>query len=308
MFVNLFLAALMGVGVFLMVTASAWGNTRGKLTRIERLQQEEERPVFPTFVQNLRYRGLSVALEQAELPVTRAEFLRFGLLIALGVGGVTFALTGSALTPLLVGAGSLVIYTQWLFWRRDRLRLAYEEALADLCDRMATGALLFGTLEGILMHAAQLAPEAVRADFTQIAADLSARSSPEEAFRRIRAARHSQSLDLLLDTLLIWRAHGVTRPLGEILSPLRGSLREMSAERRRIEAELTLPRFQMTFVALAPVLLVILLHNLMPPLAAIYDSPVGSLIQLVAFSIAALGWMWGQRVLARVQKVLEIHS
>ena len=72
----------------------------------------------------------------AELPVTRAEFLRFGLLLALISAALTYTLTGAILTPLFVGAGSLLMYLQWLFWRRDALRVAYEEALADLCDRM----------------------------------------------------------------------------------------------------------------------------------------------------------------------------
>ncbi len=308
MLTNALFAFVGGLGVFLLFTAAVWGRTRRNLKRIARLQQQEAEPGYPTFTETLRRQGLAAALAQADLAVTRAEFLRMGLLIALISTGLAYTLTGSIVTPLFIGAGSVLMYLQWLFWRRDRLRVAYEEALADLCDRMATGAQLYNTLEGALAHAAELAPELLKEDFTQAAAALAQNAGVAETFDPLRKRRRSQALDLLFDTLLMWQAHGTTRPLGEVLSPLRTAIRELAAERRKLEAELTLPRLQMFIVAAAPLGFVALLRATLPALAVIYASPVGELIQILAYSISAVGVVLGERTLGAVRRVLDTES
>lgn len=305
MLTNALFAFMGGLGVFLLFTATVWGRTRRNLKRIARLQQQETEPGYPTFAETLRHQGLAAALAQADLPVTRAEFLRMGLLIALISAGITYLLAGSLIAPLFIGAGSVLLYLQWLFWRRDTQRVAYEEALADLCDRMATGAQLYNTLEGALSHAAELAPELLKADFTQIAAALSQNAGMAETFDPLRQRRRSQALDLLFDTLLMWQAHGTTRSLGEVLSPLRTAIRELAAERRKLEAEMTLPRVQMFIVAAAPLGFVALLRATMPSLGQIYASPVGELIQILAYSISAVGVVLGERALGAVRSVLD---
>ena len=308
MLTHLLLAAIGALGVFMLVTAPLWGRNRQNLKRIERLSAEEAEETYGSFTETLRKRGLGAALAQAELPVTRAGFLRFGLVLAAISAGATHLLTGSIIVPLFVGMASILIYLQWLFWRRDSLRVAYEEALADLCDRMATGAQLSNTLEGMLIHAAELAPDSLKSDFTQIANDLAQGASPGEVFARVRERRKSQALDLLLDTLLMWHSHGTTRPLAEVISPLRQSIRELSAERRKLEAELTLPRLQMLIVAVAPFGFVLLLRLSMPAIGRIYASPLGELIQVIAYSISAVGVVLGERAMGAVRKVLETEG
>src|SRR5512142_505777 len=308
MLTNALLALIGALGIFMMVTFSLWGRARKNLKRIDRLQRFEEEESYPTFAETLRHQGLAAALAQAELPVTRAEFLRFGLLLALVSAALTYTLTGAILTPFFVGAGSFLMYLQWLFWRRDALRVAYEEALADLCDRMGTGAQLYNTLEGALLHAAELAPEIVKADFTQVAAALTQNAPLEETLNAVRERRKSQAIDLLFDTLLMWQAHGTTRPLAEVLAPLRQSIRELAAERRKLEAELTLPRLQMFIVAVAPIGFVGLLLASMSAVSAIYASPVGEIIQILAYSSAAVGVVLGERTLGAVCRVLDTEA
>ncbi|MBN2471842.1 MAG: type II secretion system F family protein [Anaerolineae bacterium] len=308
MWTNAFLAVIGALGVFMMITFPLWGRVKKNLQRIDRLQGFETEESYPTFAETLRRQGLAAALAQAELPVSRAAFLRLGVLIALVSAAITYTLTGAVLTPLFVGAGSVLMYLQWLFWRRDALRVAYEEALADLCDRMGTGAQLYNTLEGTLAHAAELAPEVLKNDFTQLAAALTQNAPLAETLEAVRKRRRSQAMDLLFDTLLMWQAHGTTRPLAEVLNPLRTSIRELAAERRKLEAEMTLPRLQMFIVAAAPIGFVTLLRAAMPALAQIYASPLGEIIQILAYAIAAVGVVLGERALGTVRRVLDTEA
>jgi len=281
--------------------------------RIERLSQgysatETAPDSDDAFLRTLRKRGLAAAIAQADLPVTPAGFLRVGLSIALLAFLMALLLSGAWVVSIFVGVLGFVLYVQWLFQRRDSRRLEYEESLADLCDRLGVGAQLYGALKGTVTHAAEMAPEAVKEDFSYIASQITGGASLRAAFEAVQRARASYSLDLLVDTLAVWQGRGATIPLHEILDPLSTTIRETASERKRMFAELSLARNQMRLVAVAPLIFVGLLRFSSPAMAHVYSSFLGQAVQMTAYAIALLGFVLGQRALAGVARVLEVEG
>jgi Flp pilus assembly protein TadB len=313
MLTNLLLAFITGIGILLIFLALGSQQKPSGFERIERLSRGYSAGDAPPdsdddFVRTLRKRGLAAAIAQAELPVTPAGFLRVGLAIALLATLIAFLLSGALVVSVFVGVLGFVLYVQWLFQRRDARQLEYEEALADLCDRLGVGAQLYGTLKGTVTHAAEMAPEAVKEDFSYIASQITGGASLRAAFEAVQRARASYSLDLLVDTLAVWQDRGATIPLHEILDPLSTTIRETAAERKRMFAELSLARNQMRLVAIAPLIFVGLLRFSSPAMARVYSSFLGQVVQMTAYAIALLGFVLGQRALSNVARVLEIEE
>ena len=314
MLTSILMAFIGAIGIFLVVSSLAWKRVPNSFKRIMRLTNQHEdlyeAPPEPGegLLKTFRKKGLAASIAQADLPVTPMEFLRTGIAIALAAFTVAFIMTGTIVVSILVSMISFILYIQWLYQRRDSRRLEYEEALADMCDRLGVGAQLYGSLKGAMTHAAETAPEIVQRDFNTIASQITSGASIHASFEEIQRARQSYSLDLLVDTLDVWSNRGATIPLHQILNPLSTTIRETASERMRMYSELSGVRNQMRLVAIAPVILVALLRFSSPALASIYTSPLGELIQMAAFLIALVGFLIGTKALSKVAKVLEIEG
>ena len=314
MLTNIFLSFLGAVGIFLIVLSLTHKRKASGFDRITRLTGDSEGythfPIDPGEgpLKTFRSQGFAAAIAQADLPVTPIGFIRVGLMIGILTLLATFLLTGAIVVSILMGFIGLILYIQWLYQRRDSKRLEYEEALADMCDRLGVGVRLYGSLKGAMSHAAEMAPEVAKQDFSYIAGQITSGASIHGAFEEIQRRRRSYSLDLLVDTLAVWSNRGATIPLQQILSPLSTTIRETASERRRMNSELSGVRNQMRMVAVAPVILVAIMRFSSPALAQIYTSPSGELIQAAAYLLAMVGFMLGTRALAKVARVLEIED
>jgi len=314
MLTSIFLSFLGGVGIFLIVLSLTARRMPGGLERIARLMGEPgekaRSPADPSDspIHTFRKHGLAAAIAQADVQVTPAGFIRVGLLIALLSSLGVYLLTDAIGVSILMGAVGLILYIQWLYQRRDAKRLEYEETLADMCDRLGVGAQLYGSLKGAMNHAAEMAPEVAKDDFSFVAGQITSGASIHGAFEDVQRSRRSTSLDLLVDTITVWSNRGATIPLQQILSPLSTTIRETASERKRMHSELSGVRSQMRLVAVAPVILVALMRFSSPALASIYASPSGESIQTVAYMLALVGFLLGTRALAKVSRVLEIED
>jgi len=312
---NLLLAFIAAIGVLVIVLSLRWPQGKSQLRRIDTLKaadMEEEELIFMDedgqFLKTAWSRGLDAAIGQADLPVTAAGFIRFGLLLTLVGFAITFVMTGGWLVSLFVAAGSLILYIYWLHWRRDEKRLEYEEALADMCDRISAGAMLTATLQGAMTHAADVSPEILKEDFNYIAGQLSQGASIRQAIDPIIHRRKSYALELIKETLEVWALRGAAISLQDVLHPLSQTIREISATRRRMVSELSGVRRQMMIVAIAPLFFVAMLRVSSPALSNVYNSALGQIMQIVAYAISAVGFLLGQRLVMNVQKFLEIES
>ena len=309
-----FLAALItGAGIFLIIVSLRWTRAGQNLKRISALRRVadetiEIEPLEEDFFRSVRTRGLDATLSQADLDVTPAGFIRTGILLALVGLAVGYLVSGGFLVAAFTSAGTVILYIYWLQWRRDEKRLEYEEALADMCDRLSAGATLTSTLQGAMNHAAETAPEIVKEDFNYIASQLTQTASVKTAFNDVVKRRGSYSLALMADTLEVWSLRGATISLQEVLAPLSNTIRTVAMEGRRMNSELTRARWQLFIVAIAPAMFVLLLRLTSPAMDRMYSSPTGQLVQVVGYSIAVSGFLLGQRVMQRVRQVLEVEA
>lgn len=309
-----FLAALItGAGIFLIIVSLRWTRAGQNLKRISALRRVadetiEIEPLEDDFFRSVRTRGLNATLSQADLDVTPAGFIRTGILLALVGLAVGYLVSGGFLVAAFTSAGTVILYIYWLQWRRDEKRLEYEEALADMCDRLSAGATLTSTLQGAMNHAAETAPEIVKEDFNYIASQLTQTASVKTAFNDVVKRRGSYSLALMADTLEVWSLRGATISLQEVLAPLSNTIRTIAMEGRRMNSELTRARWQLFIVAIAPAIFVLLLRLTSPAMDRMYSSPTGQIVQVVGYSIAVSGFLLGQRVMQRVRQVLEVEA
>ncbi len=309
------LASFIGTIGLLLIAVSLTG--RGKpsgFERIEALTAQSDTLLDPTqsdtpgFVANLQERGLAAALDRAELPVSAGQFIRALVLLSLAGFMLTLVATGAIAVSFLIVFIAVALYIHWLIQKREDRRLEYEEALGDMCDRLGVGAQLHGSLNGALAHAADTAPELLKADLEMISSQVTSGATILQAFEWLRAERKNYALDLLVDTLAVWSRRGGTVPLRRILAPLSSTIREVAAERRRMAAELSGARDQMRIVAISPLILVGLLRFSSPALAQIYASPSGQVIQATAYLIALGGYLLGSKVLSGVNRTVGMQE
>lgn len=307
MLTTLILSMVTATGLFLMTLSLRRVPGSHQLRRIQALR-EESRPdeAGGSLLGTLRSRGLDAALRQADLAITPTQFLHTALLLGLSAFLAGLLISRGLPVAVFAAAVSVVLYLAWLTWRRDSRRLAYEEAIADLCDRLAAGALLTGTLQGAMTHAADSAPEILQDDVAYIASQLSQSGQVHSAFADVLERRRSTALGLLADTLSVWSLRGATLPLQELLTPLSSTIRALAGEGKRMHSELSGTRLTMVIVSLAPAGFVLLMRLNTPALARLYASPTGQWIQLAAYTIAGTGYLLGQRILQRVQAVLTL--
>ena len=306
----IFFAFLFGVGVFFIVIAPSWGRAKRDVDRIDELTKIAEAAPSGdvTLTEDIRKRGLEKAIAQAGLPVTPAQFLRFGALTGIASASLILSLIGSPLVAGFVGLGSIVLYVRWLYGRRDQMKLDYEEALGSACEYMATGAQRTGTVEGALSHAVDLVDPILRDDFIEISGMLSQNEGPLKAFRNVQGRRQSQALNMMAETLNVWSTRGSTQSLKDVLKPLRLSIQKNAATHRKVDAELSGPKRTMIIVAVAPILFAVMMRLSSPAFARYYASLQGEILQIVAYSIAFLGLFFGERALGNVKKAVEIDE
>jgi Flp pilus assembly protein TadB len=310
MWTNYLLALCAALGIFFIVISPriAFARKSSTVDRVSKLMESGTEQFSKSFVTNVRRNGLAVALAQADLDVTPAGFYRTGLIVAAAAGAGTYVMTNGIAVAVFIGMASILMYLNWLFWRRDKKKMAYEEGLADIADAMAAGALISNTIKGAITHAASLAPEAVRDDFLTISSSIQQGATIPEAFAEAQKKRQSYSLEMLSDILYMWSIRGTSVPLSQVLGPLTKTIRRMAAARRRMESELSGKRTQMIFVAVFPFFMVFFMRSMFPGFAEVFASPFGQLIQLASYSISAGGYVLSERVLGNVRRVIDIQS
>ena len=315
---NLLGSFLVGLGIFFTFLSFARvriAAPKGAARLREMRRAEENRdavipdPYFGMgeFVKTWNKSGLQRSLLQADLDVKPAQFIRVGLFLTAVGFAATFVLIGAPLTSSFTGLVTFLLYVRWLFHRRDKMTLAYEDALADAAATMATGAQMGGgTLHSALSHAANHSPEIIRYDLEFISKAMIQGETFADACRPIQERRQSAMLNMLVKTLDGWSLHGADRSLGDVLAPLTETIRDTSSTRRRQEAEMSSQRMQMQMLAIAPLGLATLMRLSSPSYARIYGSFVGEVTLIVAFSLSLLGVVLGERFMGEVNQMLNI--
>jgi len=314
---NLLLSAGLAVGIF--TVFMAYSNVRTRYSGSSRLRnlmqaEEEAGSVIPKphmglrgFSEVVQVYGLDRAIKQADLPVTKSSFIRIGVIGFLGGFALFYAMLGGIITAVFAGLMIVLLYIRWLFTRRDRLAMEYEEALADAAASMAVGARLGGgTAHGAISNAAQYAPDRVAHDLELVARRLVQGEDLATAFKPVQMRRQSPMLNILVNTLIGWDRFGSERPLEDVLEPLTETIRENASTRKKATADLTGVRTQMQVLAVAPFVLAALMRFSSLDYARFYASWEGELTMMGAFLMSVIGVVIGERMLNEVNQIMNL--
>lgn len=311
---NLLLAILGGFGVFWVIVVPALTQKKEKsnLERADELMFPDKEVRYymgGNFVKSVRKNGLAFTLTQANLNVSRAAFIRTAVLLAVASAAGGLIIVGNLAASIFIAFGALFLYVNWLYTRRDKKVLEYEESLADMCDRMSAGAQLGNTWSLAVSHASKLAPEILQEDFAYVNKQIGLGvENVRAAFGPILEKRKSYSLDMMVDIIEVWQTEGSTRPLAEILAPLSSTLREMSGERKMMESRISGARSQLLFTSVMPWVYVALLRTIMPGYRELFMQPVGTFFLIVAFCISAGGYWFGEKQVSVLRQTVNLYK
>ena len=275
---NVLIAFIGAAGFFIMVL-SLLAHPRYSLRReLARLEGREQEGGFLARLQR--------KLDQADIPISAGEFLRVSTMLGVAVGLGTFVLTGIASAGLMGFALGFFIYWSYLEDRRDKRRIAYQEALAEVVDILQEA---FAATHSLLMAIdtlAEHAPEPAREDFQEISRRLHVGESLPDVLREVAARRREIMFDRLVEALIANMEEG--GELGPVLRALAKAVRGMARVRRQVAAAQSKIRWEARVVCIAPFVFMIILRFTAATLQRpFYASIWGQLAALVVGFLSA---------------------
>ena len=268
------LIAFLGSMGFLIMSLSLLAHPRYSLTReLARLEGEEPED-----------RGLTAALQralaQANIPITAGEFLRVSLILGVPLGGAGILLTGAPVLGLVGFFGGAFLYWMYLSDRRDKARIAYQEALLGVIEVLREAYAATGSLPMALDAVAEHAPPAARGDFEEIQSRYQVGESLVEVLQEVADRRREVLLDQLVEALIAHSQEG--GELGPVLDALSQAARGMARVRRKVNSSMAKIRWEARIVSIAPFLFMVILRFTAPTLQGPFYSSVWGQMALVA--------------------------
>ncbi len=244
-------------------------------------------------------------LDQADLDITAAEYLKTSLFLAAIDALVAYVSTGAPAAALLGAILGFLGYWTYLEDRRDKRRRAYQEALLEVINILQEGFASMRSLEMALTTVADHAPDAVRADFIEIATQMSLQANLDEVLMRVAQRRRDLIFDRLVEALIANRRTG-GQQLGPVLAALRESVQALASGRRRVATAQERIRWEARIVCLAPLTFIVILRQTAPDLQGpFYASVFGQIAIIVVGTMSALAYYVMNRIGSRAVQPLE---
>lgn len=287
---NVLLAFLGAVGVLVAVLGGL------ALPHYRILSDSEKREGFLAALQR--------KLDQADMQLTAAEFLRVAIILAVLFGIGAFVLTGILAAAFVGVIGGLVGYWTFLQDRRERRRRAYQEALAEVVEILQEAVGASNPLPVALEIVAQHCSPVVRADFQEIAARSHTGADLAVSLRAIANRRRDVMFDRLVEALIASQEKG--GELMPILKALGDAIRGLSSVRRRIATAQARVRWEARVVCLAPFVFLVILRFTAPDLQQpFYATLWGQLAVIVVALMCGSAYYLMNRMGARALDPLE---
>lgn len=244
-------------------------------------------------------------LDQADLDITAAEYLKTSLFLAVVDSLVAYISTGAPAAALLGAILGFLGYWTYLEDRRDKRRRAYQEALLEVINILQEGFASMRSLEMAITTVAEHAPDVVRADFVEIATQMSLQANLDEVLMRVARRRRDLIFDRLVEALIANRRTG-GQQLGPVLGALRESVQALASGRRRVATAQERIRWEARIVCLAPLTFIVILRQTAPDLQGpFYASIFGQIAIIVVGMMSALAYYVMNRIGSRAVQPLE---
>lgn len=243
--------------------------------------------------------GLTLALQQAGLPLRGGEFL-FAQLVLATIAGLAGVVAGWDLLggPLAGVVAAIIGFFAPLVWLRMRVsarRSAFETGLPEALDRI-TGALRAGYgLEYGFDLVARESSGPCAEEFGQILQELNLGGDLEEALTRLVQRVTSEDARLLATAVGVQRRTGGN--LVEVLGQMASMLRERERLRRDVRVMTTAPRVSGYVVALLPAITTAVMYLTSKYyIDTLLSDPVGRLAAGVGAGLVVVGLFVNHRI------------
>ena len=244
-------------------------------------------------------------LDQADLNITAAEYLKTSLFLSGILGLAAFVLTQAPAAAVLGAIIGFFAYWTYLEDRREKWRRAYQEALLEVINILQEGFASMRSLEMAIATVADHAPDIVRADFVEIATQMSLQANLEEVLMKIAQRRRDMIFDRLVEALIANRRTG-GQQLGPVLAALRESVQALASGRRRVATAQERIRWEARIVCLAPFTFIVILRQTAPDLQGpFYASIFGQIAIILVGVMSALAYYIMNRIGSRAVQPLE---
>lgn len=202
-------------------------------------------------------RPIEARIEDAALDVSASELLAAAGIIALAVGGVSFAVTDS----WLAGAAAAVLGASlpflWLRIRSARRQKAFRLQLADNVSLLSASVRAGHSLLQALEQVAKEAQEPSASAFNQVVREIGVGAAQEEALERLRDRFPSEDLELIVTATNV--QHQVGGSLSKVLDEIAATLRERMRIEGDINALTAQQRYSAYVLALLPIFVAVAL-------------------------------------------------
>ena len=244
-------------------------------------------------------------LDQADLQITAAEYLKTSLFLALVLGVIALVLTAAPAAAVLGTLLGFFGYWTYLEDRREKRRREYQEALLEVINILQEGFASMRSLDMALATVAEHAPEIARKDFVEIVTQMALKENMEQVLMEIAQRRRDLIFDRLVEALIANRRTG-GQQLGPVLNALRESVQALASGRRRVETAQQRIRWEARIVCLAPFTFIAILRQTAPDLQGpFYASIWGQVSILLVGCMSALAYYIMNRLGARAVQPLE---
>ena len=244
-------------------------------------------------------------LDQADLNITAIEFLKTSVFLGVVLGVIAFVLTNAIAAAFLGALLGFFAYWTYLEDRREKQRREYQEALLEVINILQEGFSSMRSLEMAIATVGEHAPEIARADFVEIATQMSLQASMEEVLMKVAKRRRDMIFDRLVEALIANRRTG-GQQLGPVLAALRESVQALASGRRRVATAQERIRWEARIVCLAPFTFIVILRQTAPDLQGPFYTSIFGQVAIVAVGImSALAYYIMNRIGSRAVQPME---
>ena len=229
-------------------------------------------------------------LARANLKLTVAEYIMIHILLAIIVGGLTFALTTNPIGSLILTGGALFLPKLYVGFRQNRRLSAFNNQLADTASLMANSLRSGYSLLQSMEMVAREGPSPTAEEFQRVVREVGLGLTPEQALANLVRRLNSDDLDLMVTAINV--QHEVGGNLAQILDSISHTIRE----RVRIKGEIRTLTAQVScsgnVVSVLPIALGVVLFLLNPSYVSLLFQP-GWQLCLPAAGAAGIvaGWL-----------------
>ncbi|MEU6573610.1 type II secretion system F family protein [Streptomyces sp. NPDC046805] len=222
------------------------------------------------------------------------------LAVAVGAGLLVGAVTGWVAGGLLAAMGGWSLPRILGSDTADREQTARIEGIAGWTEMLRDTLAAAAGLEQTILATAPAAPEAIRPQVADVAAQLERGERLHTALRHLADELADPTTDLVIAALILSTEHQA-RQLASLLGELAATARAQVEMRHRVEASRTRTRTTMRVVVITTLTFAGALILFNPQFLTPYDSVTGQLVLLLIGALFTLAFVWLRRM-ARIEE------